>query len=342
MVLGFPLAHANQVAGCLVQGKEKGLQNCDVSFISLPTFAPAMTTFGVQRGTYVIRNNTRAGIALTGTSLVRAAGDTLPASATFVDTTFPNSCGSFIAPGAVCNISVVVFPTVLGTLNRYLNIGVNTRQCHLASPIFSIAVSTIAEPVIPGFTSTGLFYTCLINAKPSTVNEGATIVNGGVCSTASIVGFPPGVALARHENNAVAEADMANSEAAYASLQALCPGGTPITNINGTFGPGTYCVAGSQTLTSITLSGAGPYYFVIDGGLTTTAGARVNLVNGAVASSVFFATSGVTRIEDNTLFQGNLLSGQSSMSIGEGVIFFGTIRSLGGNLSIDQLTISAP
>jgi hypothetical protein len=57
---------------------------------------------------------------------------------------------------------------------------------------------------------------------------------------------------------------------------------------------------------------------------------------------VFFSTSGKTSIGDNTVLNGTLITEQSNLSIGSGVVVNGAIKSLGANMTIDQITASAP
>jgi hypothetical protein len=333
------LSYSKDLSICGVN--DKGLQICDVSFTSVPTFSPTMTTFAVQTGTYTIRNNTRASISLPSIQLVAVSGDTLPASASFIDPSIPNSCGASIAPFSTCNIGVVLFPTVVGSFNRVLQIGVNTRQCSLTSPVISVAVTAIVEPPIAGLSA--LFYNCLITGTASVGNTGASIVNGGVCSDSSVVGFPPGVALAINENNAVVAADLADVATVNTFLRALCPVFPPaVPTLSGVIGPGTYCLGGSPELTNLVLSGAGNYFFVTEAGFTTAENSSVTLINGALASNVLFSTSGQTTIGNGTLINGILIAEQASLNIGSGVVVNGAIKSLGAAVTIDQIVASAP
>lgn len=319
----------------------KGVQICDVSFISVPTFSPVMTTFAVQTGIYTIRNNTRASIRFNSLSLVPLPGDTLPASAAFIDSTVPGACGTVIAPYATCNVRVVLFPTTIGTINRILQIGVNTRQCTLTSPPILVNVFPIVLPPVPDVIPA--FYSCLITGTAAVANSGPSLVNGGVCSAASVVGFPPGVALAIHESDAIATADIANVTLVNTFLRGLCPAfPAPTPTLSGVFTPGVYCLGGSPEMTNIVLSGAGAYYFITEAGFSTAPNATVTLINGATASGVLFSTSGQTTIGDNTTLNGTLIAEQASLNIGSSVVVRGAIKSLGASVTMNQIIVSAP
>ncbi|WP_131782484.1 ice-binding family protein [Legionella gresilensis] len=331
--------YAEDISICAVNAQ--GLEICDVSFIGIPAFNPIMTTFALQTGIYTVRNNTRAPIRLNGIRLVRLPGDTLPAASSFIDPTVPNACGAAIAPYATCNIRVALFPTVVGTFNRVLRIDINTRQCNLTSPAIVSTVTAIPLPPIPDLPAT--FFSCLITGTAAVGNGGASIVNGGVCSSANVVGFPPGVALSIHEGDAIAAADIASITAANTFLRSLCPVfPAPQPTLEGVFTPGVYCLGGSPELTNLVLSGAGNYFFITEAGFSTAPNSAITLINGATPGNVVLSTSGQTTIGDNTLLNGTLIAEQASLNIGSGVVVRGAIKSLGASITINQIVASAP
>ncbi|STX50843.1 Protein of uncharacterised function (DUF3494) [Legionella busanensis] len=317
----------------------------DVTFTQVPTFNPVMTTFTVQTGVYTLRNNTRATIGLRDISVVPVAGDTLPPGTAFIDSTVPNACGAFLAPFASCNIRVVVYPVLPGYYNRLLHVGINSRQCSLNSPISTVAVTPIVEPVLPGIAFIQPYYTCLINAQAavSSANEGGpSVVSGAVCSNAEVNGFPIGVAAQVNEGAPIASADLENAALANTFLRGLCPEFPIAGPITGVFTPGVYCLSSSELSGQVVLSGPGSYFFVTEAGLATADGSQIVLVNGAIANNIFFSTSGQTTLGNNSLFQGNLINEQSNLRIGTGVTIVGSVKNLGANLTIRRVTAIAP
>ncbi|MGQ3888683.1 ice-binding family protein [Legionella sp. CNM-1927-20] len=349
----YGIALCSLILPLLGMAKSEGLVGCaksEVSFIQIPNFAPFMTTFTAQSGVYIIRNNnTRMPINLQEISLIRSIGDTLPDSAALIDRSFPNTCQTSLAPGATCNIHVVLYPTVLGTYSRYLHIGISSRQCRLASPPFFVNVTPIVEPDVPGVVFTTPFFSCLLNSKAALTSSNTptnSIVLGGVCSGAQVNGFTvPGTALAIHNNDAVANADLADTAALNTSLRALCPAFPLAGPITGTFisGSGPHCFTGATDLTGqVVISGPGNHFFIVEEGLNIAPGAQVILVNGATPANVFFSTSGQTTFGDGSFFQGILIGEQANLTIGSGVTVRGAVKNLGASFNIGQVTVSAP
>jgi hypothetical protein len=92
----------------------------------------------------------------------------------------------------------------------------------------------------------------------------------------------------------------------------------------GVYTPGVYCINGAASIgtAGITLSGAGPYVFKINGALTTVSGSTVTF-NGAAgcsnannAGNLFWAPVGGASTGATSQFSGTILSGSAAITTG--------------------------
>jgi hypothetical protein len=86
----------------------------------------------------------------------------------------------------------------------------------------------------------------------------------------------------------------------------------------GQYAPGVYCIPGAASIgtAGINLNASGTYVFKINGALTSATGSRVTLSGGALASNVFWASTGAASLGANTSFQGTILTGSAAITLG--------------------------
>ena len=162
-----------------------------------------------------------------------------------------------------------------------------------------------------------------------------------------VVGVDQGLALANL--NAQALAVSCTLIGAGTPMDAVViPGHLP-----GFFPPGCYRFLGAINLTantSATLDGAGVYVFSSVGALNTLADSRVNLINGACESDVFWAPGGATTIGAFTTggipaavptFVGNIIQ-TTAITIGHFANFRGRALAFGNTVTTDADTITVP
>ncbi|MBA2657132.1 MAG: DUF3494 domain-containing protein [Tatlockia sp.] len=199
----LPLAsHAISCKG--LSEEDPSFATCSAEFINPPTFGNLCQNTTIT-GTYTLRNNSPVPLRI---NYIRIQNfDALPAAASAIVPSLANSCGSILAPGALCSISVQLIPLAAGFFNRVLQVGINSRQVQLnAPPINSIVGSCLIPgptpppgfiPTIPG-TPLSLFQSSILGASTvtstSTVTD-PTIINGDLDLTpgTSVTGFPPGI-----------------------------------------------------------------------------------------------------------------------------------------------------
>jgi Ice-binding-like/Bacterial Ig-like domain len=163
----------------------------------------------------------------------------------------------------------------------------------------------------------------------------------GVSVNAQPTGFPPGVVTGTTRIGAAAAPAVADLTTAYNGVAART-GGTPITgDLNGvTLTPGLYSAGAAISDTgTLTLDGRGDpnavFVFEIGAALNLAAGAKVELINGAQASNVFWQVDGATAIGADATFVGTDMS-LTAIAVGAGSEVNGRALSLNGAISLDD------
>jgi len=138
-----------------------------------------------------------------------------------------------------------------------------------------------------------------------------------------------------HLNDASAIAAQAAAHSAYNSIVAM-GAGTSENVLDGlTLTPGVYTSAGAMSLSAaatLTLNGAGNYYFQIGSTLTTGAGAIIALTGGATAANVYFQVGSSATLGAAQTFNGNIIA-NTSITVGGGTIN-GSLIALNGAVTI--------
>ncbi|MBA2709835.1 MAG: DUF3494 domain-containing protein [Tatlockia sp.] len=214
-----------------ISEEDPSFASCSAEFIKPPVFGNLCQN-ATLTGTYSLRNNSPTTLRINYVRILSYDG--LPAAASAIVPSFFNNCGSTLAPGATCNISVQLLPLAAGFFNRVLQVGLNNRQGQLNAPAITSIVGGCNfpgplpppgfAPTIPG-TPLFLFRSAILGATTVT-NTGATIVNGDIDLSpgSAVTGFPPGTV----ENGAIytelhpnAVATKAQAQIYFAQLNAL-------------------------------------------------------------------------------------------------------------------------
>ena len=180
----------------------------------------------------------------------------------------------------------------------------------------------------------------------NTVNaEGAphTTLRGdlGVKVNTQPTGFPPGVVTgAIRVGSPAAQQAHSDAVAAYTEIAARTGGTARAGALAGaTIPPGLHTIAGAASnTTTVTLDGGGDpdavFVFQINGALTTAAGSRVMLTNGARASRVFWQVNGAASVGANATFAGTLIA-QDAVAVGNQSVVNGRVFARNGALTLD-------
>jgi type VI secretion system secreted protein VgrG len=188
----------------------------------------------------------------------------------------------------------------------------------------------------------------------SVVNTGATVLTGdlGVSPGGSITGFPLGIVTGGsiYTNDSVAIQAHADAVTAYGQLAGLAP--TDLRDMTAfdlgglTLTPGVYHFSSTAAFTSgmLTLDGLNQadklFVFQIGSTLTTTGVTSFNLINGAVASNVWFQVGSSATLGASTSFAGTIIALASDTLI-TGVSVEGRVIALNGTVTLDTNTITS-
>ena len=205
---------------------------------------------------------------------------------------------------------------------------------------------SVTPPALAGiFLGRATPYSALGSAATNTL---VSSLSGdlGVFSTPYVTGFPDGIVQGEtHANDDIAfgaQSDRANAYTDAASR-------TNTTTFSGDRIGATFTAGVHRTGAAFELSAAGVvtldgqndpnavFIFQINGALGTAAGSRINLINGAKASNVFWQANGAATLGANSFFSGTILA-HGAITVGAGAELIG--RALGsGALTLASNTI---
>lgn len=354
VILGLLLPLATQAQPCRGMSADgSSLATCDMIFINPPLFG-TLCQNSSEIGTYTLQNNTP--VTLNINYIRIQSSDGFPAGDSSIVPSPVNSCGSSLAPGATCEISVQLQSlTALGTFNRVLQVGINSRQVQLTAPAITatVAACTIPPPTPPaGFTPTipgvplVLFQSSIL-AYSTITNTGPTLVNGDLDLTpgSAVIGFPPGAVVngVVNINNTAATTIRTIASSYFTALNGLpCDHSFAVpTDINNALiasGPGVYCFSSSASITTnVNLAGvAGQSYVfkigstltVANGTIMTTSGGILNdNINWAIGSSATLGTN-------STIF--GIIDALASITLPTGAALNGRAWALNGAVTLDS------
>lgn len=174
-------------------------------------------------------------------------------------------------------------------------------------------------------------------------NTGTSIITGDIgTSSGAVTGFssPSVVNGVVHIANGVTTQASTDLTAAYNQLNALTP---TVTNHPAAFGtetifPGIYNVGGAGSVGgTLILDGQGNssaiFVFKIGGAFTVGAASTITLVNGTMASNVFWLADGAVSMGAYTTMSGTLIA-NGAISMGDGGILNGRLLSTTGAIAI--------
>lgn len=315
---------------------------CDFTFTTVPAFACGASF--PQTGVYTIKNNTPVTMKI---NYIRIAdNDANPPGAVTIT---GNTCGTSLAAGASCSVTVSL--SSAGPFSRILEVGVNSRQVELDSPVITPLIgcnipSTPSASFPCELNSTSTFATL---AGTTITNTGATVINGnlGLSPGTAVTGFPPGVVNGtQYIANAVAATAQANLTTLYTCLAAQICGttlgtadlaGRTLTS-TGVGAVNVYC-SGSTLLDSgvLTLNGDATSVFIFQAvsSLTLNPGATIVLTGGATAANVFWQVGSSATLNSTSALQGTIAA-FSSITLDTGATVLG--RTLARNAAVTYQT----
>ena len=209
------------------------------------------------------------------------------------------------------------------SLRAYAFLVVLVVTAALAAPLAAQA-QPAAAPSLGGAESfVVLSRDAVTNGGASTFGGDVGTHVGGTVGGVTAAMLAPGSAL--HEGDAVAAQAYHDVVAAYGSLAGRsCPAGNADPVLDGaSLAPGVYCFTGDAVLnTTLTLTGAGPWIFQVDGSLAVAAAAAV--VAPVVAPDTCGGTNVFWQVGDD-----DPATAPTPATIGAGARFTGSVLALG-------------
>ena len=184
---------------------------------------------------------------------------------------------------------------------------------------------------------------------PTITNTGSTLISGtagsfyGGFGGPAPTGFPPGVAGALHDNDALANSALTAAGAAKTAA-GLQPAVSHVLVPNETLTPGVYAIGVLASLSgSLTLNGGGDpnavFVFTAPSSLTTASGSVVNLIGNAQACNVFWSIGSSATLGTGSTFVGHIVA-QASITATTSAQITGSLHALTGTVSLDSNTVT--
>ena len=225
-----------------------------------------------------------------------------------------------------------------------------------AAAIFGWSFTTAAVPIPagPAPVALGAASTFEILAASTATNTGLTTVNGdlGLSPGTAVTGFPPGIVngtiYAGVPAAALAQLDLttAYNDAAGRTVGAILLADAE--NLGGlTLAPGLYKSNSSLAISSgdLTLDAKGDvnavWIFQMGSTLTTTAGRKIILANGAKAANIFWQVGSSATLGTGSVFEGNILA-LASITVTTGATVDGHLFARTGAVTLDTDVVSIP
>jgi len=183
---------------------------------------------------------------------------------------------------------------------------------------------------------------------PTITNTGSTVISGtagsfyGGFGGPAPTGFPPGVAGALHNNDALASAALTAAGAAKTAAN-LQPAVSHVLVANETLTPGAYAIGTNALLSgSLTLNGGGDpnavFVFTAPDSLTTGSNSVISLIGNAQACNVFWSIGSSATLGTGSNFVGHIVA-QASITATTNVQVLGSLHALTGTVTLDSNTV---
>ncbi|MBA3663071.1 MAG: DUF3494 domain-containing protein [Bacteroidetes bacterium] len=208
-----------------------------------------------------------------------------------------------------------------------------------AVALLSFPVTAFAQAPALGTAANFVLFTTV----GANVNSGLSHVTGNVgTNSGSTTGYG-NVNGQMHDNDLVTGQCATDLLAAYNQLNsttaAFFP--APLLGNGQSLNAGVYSISGAATLSNtLTLDGQGNanavFIIKISGPLSTNAGSKVVLMNGALACNVFWKIEGLVSMASGTSMKGNVIVNNAAINMSSGVTLEGRALSISGAVSINN------
>ncbi len=328
---------------------------CDFSF-GTPFATFACGSPFPQTGVYTLTNNTPVAMRINYVQIKQ--NDAFPASSASITA---NTCGTSLAAHSSCSVTVTL--TTAGPFNRILQIGVNSRQVELDSPVITPTIGcNISSTPSTSFTSlcslgtTSSFATL---AGSTITNTGFTQLNGnlGLSPGTSVTGFPPGVVngtqfiadttAATAKNDLTTLFNCLGLQPCTVTIGTVDQAGQTITS-TGIGAVNVICSASTININggALTLSGDPTSVFIFKAGSALNVGSGASIVlapaiGGVQASNVFWQVGSSAVLGTSSIFKGTIAASQS-ITMNTGAIMTGRALTQVAAVTFDTNSVVLP
>lgn len=189
----------------------------------------------------------------------------------------------------------------------------------------------------------------LFSTNGSVSNSGISQVTGNVGTnngSSTAFGNVNGV---MHDNDGASAQCAADLLIAYNQLNSTVPDfvQAPLLGNGDTLIAGVYSISGATTLNlNLILNAKGNpkavFVFLIQGSLSTNAGSKIKLINGARASNVYWKVEGLVSMASGTTMRGTIIANNAAINMNTGDTLEGRALSTAGAITIDGVLAYTP
>lgn len=189
----------------------------------------------------------------------------------------------------------------------------------------------------------------LFSSNGAVGNTGISQLTGNVGTNNGAITAFGNVNGVMHNSNGATASAANDLLGAYNQLNGISGGFSlaPLLGNGDTLNAGVYSISGNTSLSqSLTLNGQGNanavFIFKIQGALSTTAFAKINLINGAQACNVFWKVEGLVSMASGTFMRGTIIANNAAISMSANDTLEGRALSTTGAITINGLLAYTP
>ena len=189
----------------------------------------------------------------------------------------------------------------------------------------------------------------LFSSNGAVSNSGISQITGNVGTNSGSSTAFGNVNGVMHDNDGATAQCSADLLIAYNQLNSAIPDffPAPLLGNGQTLVAGVYSITGAATLNlDLNLDAGGNsnavFIFQIQGPLSTNAGSKVNLINGALACNVFWKVEGLTSMAPGTFMRGTVVANNAAINMSTGDSLEGRALSTTGAITVDGVMAYTP
>ncbi len=188
----------------------------------------------------------------------------------------------------------------------------------------------------------------LFTSVGAVTNTGISQITGNIGSNVGTCTNFGNINGTMQSQNLITAACSTDVLSAYNQLNGMTPTNFPASTLGGdTLLAGVYSITGASSLSNtLTLNAQGNpnavFIFKLQGAFSVAANAKVVLMNGALASNVFWKIEGLTSLSTGVTMRGTIITNNGAISISAGDTLEGRALTTAGAISVDGILAYIP